>query len=585
MTDMYQDSTRTSGRWLFPHKQDLGHAMLATGIGATTYGLTTVGYPSLVLPLASTVAGMILCERGWTMWRKGDEPPMDDMPMMDDFGMGMGYPGMPDWGMGGNMPEVVSRLMEVVNATWKNGELEPVWDAFELEGEELISYALRATQPGFFTNEATKTQLTNKLTNAVPASRAAWATLFDNKTDTVTFTQKSSIPKLALPPNWEVVDSAKKAGVAYKKFEMTLGPGEDGMVTFKPQVFPHVAVIATSGGGKSVFLRACAEQMRAVGGQIVFGDGKGVDYSTLRNQPGVVAIGRGSGSKGVEYIAAIELAFRIMQQRQNSAAERKDADPENWENLPPIFLVLDELKSVLKKWSTELDKKSFKAVESKVNQILALGRQLRVHVYTASQDVYAESIPPSWLTNIGMKISLGKPHHLTISKGFDEAIRGDATRIAAGIDPNVRGRGMIAGVDEDSGTATVRSYQGFLGYSPGEATPGFLNHDQKEQWNSFRKNVSEAIPTLYSRKWFKIDEPSDAQVKKEADIGRELGYIDFELFTVDEISELQIINLDMRDENDNIVPDPEMRKYDPDPTNAEYVCKPIISKETTVTDI
>ena len=205
--------------------------------------------------------------------------------------------------------------------------------------------------------------------------------------------------------------------------------------------------------------------------------------------------------------------------------------------------------------------------------------------YTASQDVYQESIPPSWLTNIGMKISLGKPHHLTISKGFDESIRTDATRIAAGIDPNVRGRGMIAGMDEDTGTATVRPYQGFLGYSPGEARPGFFNDEQKAQWDSFRKNVSEAIPELYGRKWFQIEGASEAQLAKEKETGVDFGYIDFELFTVDEIANMKIINLDMRDETGKIVANPAMIKYDPDPNNAEYVCKPVVNESNTITDI
>jgi len=279
------------------------------------------------------------------------------------------------------------------------------------------------------------------------------------------------------------------------------------------------------------------------------------------------------------------MAFRIMQQRQNTAAERKTSNPDTWEDVPPVFLVLDELKSVLKKWSTELDKKSFKSVESKVNQILALGRQLRVHVYTASQDAYSESIPGSWLTNIGMKISLGKPHKMTIDKAFDEQIRIEATRIAAGIDPNVRGRGMIAGMDEDTGTASVRPYQGFLGYSPGEALPGFLDDGQKGVWNSFRKNVSESIPDLYGRKWFEIKGSSEAQLTKEKETGVEFGYIDFELFSVDEISNMKIINLDMRDANGGIIPNPEMMKFDPNPSNDLYVCKPVVNESNTVTDI
>lgn len=585
-----EEAPTHSGAWVFPEGQDLGHAMSFISLGLGLYGLSTAGYPGVIIPALCLAVAAMIGQWSFPLWFKGKKS--EDMDMMGDMGMGMGmgmYPGMPSdipqhlW-VDGAPNEDVQRLKEVVEATFGE-EIYPLYNDFALEEGVLVAFKYKAVKPGYFTESGNKTRVSNKLTAAVPPKRGAWAVTFSVKEDTITATQKSSIPKLALPPLWHVSKTVKDSETYYKKFEMTLGPGEGGkMVTFKPQVFPHVAVIATSGGGKSVFLRACVEQMRAIG-QTILGDGKGLDYATLRDQPGVVAIGRGSGAKGVEYIAAIELAFRIMQQRQNTAAERKAADPEGWEDVPPVFLILDELKSVLKKWSTELDKKSMKAIESKVNQILALGRQMRVHTYCASQDVYAESIPPSWLTNIGMKISLGKPHHLTINKGFDESIREEATRIAAGVDPNVRGRGMIAGMDEDTGTASVKSYQGFLSPSPGEATPGFLKGDDLAQWNNFKTNVTDAIPRLYSRKWFKIEEKPEAQVKMEASMGRELGYIDFELFSVDEISMLPIINLDMRDSKGNIVPDPEMVKYDPNPSNDEYVCRPVVSTENSITEI
>lgn len=582
MTAPEQESHTVSGFWTFPGSQDLGYATTLVGAGLVLYGASRFQYPGYFVPALIFIVGLICAERGVTLWIKGARAKELEMA-----GPGMMDPGMlvPSFLMptGATNPDV-ARVLEVVQATWEDA-LVPLWDKWELEDDALVSYCFKANEPGFFAQSGNRTRFSNKMTTAVPAQKGAWSVSFDNKSDTVTVTAKSSIPKLALPPLWKVARNMDDARTAYKSWSVTLGPGEDGMVTFKPQVFPHVAVIATSGGGKSVFLRACIEQMRAVGGQILLGDGKGSDYATYRGQNNVLAIGRGSGSKGVEYVAAIEIAFRIMQQRQNTAAERKAADPDGWEDVPPVFLILDELKSVLKKWSTELDKKSYKAIESKVNQILALGRQLRVHVYTASQDAYAESIPPTWLTNIGMKISLGKPHPLTIKKGFDASIHEEAERIAAGIDPNTRGRGMIAGVDEDTGTAAVKPYQGFIGYSPGEATPGFLNAEQQQQWHSFRQSVSEAIPHLYSRKWFKIDEPSEAQLEQEKKTGREFGYIDFELFSVDEIAAMQIINLDMRDENGNIVPNPDMIKYDPDPSNEFYVCRPILSESNSITDI
>lgn len=572
-----QPSMGKSSFWRFPAGQDLGHALFLIGFGLLVYGLFTVGYPNFLIPIFCAVGGAILVERGVTKWftppKFGDDEP-EDMPMFDPM-MGFGgYPGFDS--------EDVSRLCQA--AFNFSDTLSPDTDAFTRnEDNELEGFSFKSSTVGFFGKKGNRDGLSDLLSSV---AGMGWRITFDQTTDRILGSKKSDIPKLALPPNWKVVSSAKEGRKMFKNWKMILGPGEGGeFVSFKPNVFPHVAVIATSGGGKSIFLKACIEQMRAAGGQIIIGDGKGSDYSLLRGIPGVVCIGRGSGTKGVEYIGAIELAYRVMQQRMNTAAERKAADPEGWEDIPPVFLILDELKSVLKAWSTELDKGSFKAIESKVNRILALGRQMRVFVYTASQDAYAESIPPSWLTNIGMKISLGKPHHLTISKAFDESIRDEAVRIAASIDPNTRGRGMIAGVDDDSGTATVKPYQGFYSPSPGEAMPDFFNDKERAQWESFRKNVSDAVPNLHTRRWFRIDEKPEAQIKKEKDTGEEFGYIDFELFSVDEISALPIINLDMRDANGDLVPNPDMIRFDPDPTNPYYVCKPVVSNSNAIEDI
>ena len=569
-----QPSIGKSSFWRFPAGQDLGHALFMIGLGLALYGLFTIGYPNFFIPLICAVLGAVLLERGATKWFT--PPKLGDMPQEE-----MAFDPLSMVPSDFSEDADVSNLMQA--AYNFSDTLTPVQEMFTRDDDGVLDgFGFTSSTVGFFAKEATKKAVMELFTSFLDGP---WGIDFNTKTNTVIGSRRSSIPKIALPEIWNVVRSPEEAGTAFLDFEMVLGPGENGKVTFSPQVFPHVAVIATSGGGKSIFLKAAIEQARATGGQIILGDGKGSDYSLLRNQPGVICIGRGSGTKALEYAGAIEIGFRIMQQRQDTSAERKAANPDGWENVPPVFIILDELKSVLKKWKTELDAKSFAAIESKVNQILALGRQHRILVYTASQDAYAESIPFSWLTNIGMKISLGKPHHVTLSKAFDESIRGDATRIAAGIDPNVRGRGMIAGIDEDSGTAAVVAYQGFIGPSPGEPMPKFLNDEQRAQWRKFEDKVTNAIPNMYSRKWFKITEKPEAQIKMEKEMNTDFGFIDFELFSVNEVAALPIINLDMRDANGNIVPNPEMVKYDPDPMNPLYVCKRIVNTANSIQDI
>ncbi|MGP9759537.1 type IV secretory system conjugative DNA transfer family protein [Corynebacterium sp. AOP12-C2-36] len=477
-------------------------------------------------------------------------------------------------------PEVM-RLLHLVAGVSK--DLQPDASSFTFDsGGALTSYRLTATRPGVLTPEPFQAKLHAALTRSMEGT--GWDVQIRSNKDEVLVSRGSEIPRLALPEIWPVVTSAAEAKTRYTGWQLELGPGEQGPVRIDPQVFPHMVAVASTGGGKSVFLRSSAEQFRAIGAQIYFGDGKGSDYAAYRGQSNVVAIGRGSGARGMEYAAIIEMCFRIMQARQDGAAEAKLSDPDGWKNFAPIFVILDEMKAVLKKWKSELKSAEFKLLESRMNQVLALGREFRVHVCFAVQDVYAESIPRPWLSNVGLKVSLGKPHAKTLEQGFDEAVQDDARRVAERIDPRVRGRGMIAGYDDDTGSAQVVEYQGFLSYAPGESIEG-APAEAQQAMQRFKRGVSDAVPNLYSRKWFRITSKPSAQVALEKRRGADLGYIDFELFTPTELADLPIVNLDMRDDRGEIVPDPKMRRFDPDPQNVEYVCRPVRSETDAITDI
>ena len=477
-------------------------------------------------------------------------------------------------------PQVMRLLLVVASVSDK---LLPVMDGIKVNSDgELTDYKFHSTSVGLLGQKG----LQNQLYDALRANIAGegWDIRFHPKTDELVATRGNEIPKLALPSMWPVTQTKEAAKTAYNKWELVLGECVNGPVTINPQVFPHLVAVATSGGGKSVFLRTCAEQFRAIGAQLIFGDGKGSDYAAYNGLPNVIAMGRGSGARGMEYAAAIEMAYRIMQDRQDKAADRKLKDPDGWKNQPPVFVILDEMKAVMKKWKSDLKTDEFKQIESRMNQVLALGRELRVHVCFAVQDVYAESIPRPWLTNVGMKVSLGKPNNMTINQAFSGDIETDARRVADRINPKIRGRGMIAGVDEDSGIAQVVEYQGFLSYAPGESIANAPTPEAQQNMSLFKSQVTDAIPRLYSRRWFRIEEKSEAQVKLENKQG-DLGYIDFEMFTTSELAALQIVNLDMRDENGNIVPNPEMVPFDPDPNNPHYVCRRVLTESNSIEDI
>lgn len=93
----------------------------------------------------------------------------------------------------------------------------------------------------------------------------------------------------------------------------------------------------------------------------------------------------------------------------------------------------------------------------------------------------------------------------------------------------------------------------------------------KQAWSRFKAEVSDQVPRLYSRTWFKIDHKSEAQLELEMETGEDLGFIDFNMFTVAEIKKMKRVKLDMRDSSGEIVPDPQHAKYDP--ASPEYVCR------------
>ncbi|SIL08520.1 hypothetical protein [Mycobacteroides abscessus] len=234
---------------------------------------------------------------------------------------------------------------------------------------------------------------------------------------------------------------------------------------------------------------------------------------------------------------------------------------------------MDEIKGMREKWKNNLSKADAKAIESMVTEITALGRELRVHVMLISQDARDQSIPGVWNSNLPLTISLGKPSDMTMDKAFEESAVPKVRMVRESMDPKIKGRCLIASVDPVTGAADATEYQGYLGYSPGESWDNAkLPPEAKQKWPQFKEQVSDRVPRMYSRQWFRIDEKSELQQALEKKGEPDRGYIDFDMFTVEEIKRMERVPLDMRGADGVIVPDPAMAKYDP--SSREYVCLP-----------
>lgn len=553
-----QQKNTASGWWVFPDSQDLGYFTAVVGVGLTLYGIGTVGYPHVVVPTLFLVAGMILAERGVTLWIKGRAEPALEGEVMD---MGGGFfPGMPDhMMMGGAQNPDVARVLEVVQATWEDA-LTPEWDKWEINDDGvLVSYAFRSSEPGFFTDDGVKTRVVNKLVNAVEATIGSWDAQFDPKTDMIVVSQKSSFPTMALPPTWPVVHSESEARAFYPKFEYAIGVDKDGQkIKFAPGAgFPHAGIFGTTGGGKSVMTRGVLEQFRAAGFQLFLCDGKGTDYTSMMTQNNVVAV----ASTLQEQIAVVHMVRMIMNKRRIDGAKKAKAGDATWrDQQTPLLLVLDEFATTSNDMQAAYPK-SYKAFMQDIAAILKVGREMRCHIFVCTQDMRASTVPSDWLNNMAVSICMGKPDNMTINKGFPSAVHGEAKLKGDTISKRTRGRGIVAITTEKG--VTCELFQSYYSYSPAEDITA-QSSDVQRSWMDFKQRVTDVIPRLYSRMWFipEYPEPEEGEKDKYATqrekVAKESANVDLTELDVLDIHRLKPVLLENRNG-----PIPDHFKYDP----------------------
>lgn len=552
--------------------------LIAFGLGAVATSALTTGapMPAQLIPVAGSAAAAMW----WIARRLAATPdPVGPAQMLGEelaiSGSELALPSRLR-----NDP-TIARIVEVCQGTLRDQVILDVNSVqFERSSAEqiVIEFGLKCVSSGAFTSSGLQRRVQDAIRKSVPApsGAGAWKMTPDVKADFLRFSCVKDIPDQVYPPKWPVVSSLEEAGRICRDLTWRLGVAADGSVELPVKTFPHGAVFSPTGGGKSILIKANIERWRAAGAICLLGDGKGTDYVTYRNRPGVVAVGSGGeGGNGMYYYAVVELAHRIMNTRRKSGAKRKLANPNGWEDVPSVLLVLDELKSMLGVWSSSdhLDADEKRFLYKRIDEIGSIGRQPRVNMLMATQDLYDDSIRGKWLNNARLRVCLAKPEPMEVKKGFQPMLRDEVLRVAAGFDDTLPGRAMIAAYDSESGSTAVKEFQGYYGYSPGEPFP--KDSQGTTEWTEFKTAVSDQIPRLHPRLWFRLDEPSLAQQELESSENAEpLGFIDFELFTPTEISRLEVVNLDQKDSTGRWIPDPAMLKYDPHPENAAYVGHP-----------
>ena len=272
-------------------------------------------------------------------------------------------------------------------------------------------------------------------------------------------------------------------------------------------------------------------------------DGKGTDYAPYFTHQNFSAI----STNLQEHIMVVHKVWAILQSRRSKSARASKAGDTSWrQTMTPILLVLDEFASMRNNLKAEYKTDEIKLVDRDLADILKVGREFRVNVILATQDLKADTVPSDWLDMFPMKVSAGKPSPMTIKKAFPEEIQGEVTRVGQSISRTTPGRSLVAVTDAD-GKNHVELFQAYWSYTPAEtidAAPDVV----RGQWMEFKENVTDQVPRMYAREWFKMEYPEmDPKDKKDRFAqfrDDEPNYIDLTEFDVTNLHRLRPVPLE-----------------------------------------
>lgn len=252
----------------------------------------------------------------------------------------------------------------------------------------------------------------------------------------------------------------------------------------------HCVAAGQPGVGKSVWVRSVVEQFRLSGWEIYLGDGKGSDYAALAEQPNVRMV----SSEPAQHLVLVAEVCAELERRRAEAKVAKRTEAEPYARYPGILLVLDEF-GTMKSEVSELDKKNgLELFMARLARIIRVGREARIVVLIAAQDVYADTIPVSLQDQFGLAVLLGVPGERTITGTFvPENLREDARRIGGRL--THPGRALYV----DRLGKRVVEVQTPYSYSPGSVVMAKAPSDEVRMIWQESEDATKSMPSLYPR--------------------------------------------------------------------------------------
>jgi hypothetical protein len=369
------------------------------------------------------------------------------------------------------------------------------------------AFSLKTLTPSGFSDPAIREKVFVRVSESI---EGRWNMTADPRRDMLHLRTKLPFPGAVAPPlPTQIARSAEDALTLYQTdLALRLGVDENGSsLDVQIAKFPHWLFIGGTGSGKSVFMRgAVIEPFRAAGAMILIGDGKGTDYTPLIGLPNIVAVSQSTA----DHLRLVRLAADELRARRHDARSLQFSQAgTNPFKRPPMIVLLDEFATMINniKGDENYGKDGLIKFIADLKFLLRVGREFKVHVGIASQEAYREIIDGQMMGNLSLRVSLGPPEDKTIAEVFPAKLQAEARRIGAGINKERDvGRALAFMASDD--TDVVVEFQSYFGYTPNASKPppSIIAADHER----YRVQVSDQIPKLYPRLWWKMDGPEYA---------------------------------------------------------------------------
>ncbi len=335
----------------------------------------------------------------------------------------------------------------------------------KVEEDLLVSYEID-TVHSFLTSKQRKTTKSNELVDLLTeeGSGNRWEIKADAGNDRIVANLiKDTLPGAVAPePPDSVVRDREDAVRRWFDARWLLGVDAQGNELSYPlgDSFPHVLVVGSTGGGKSVWARTMIETLRVQGFTCFIASGKRTDFAAYDGLPGIAMVAAGPAATAVMVRTVrkeMDRRYKLVQALMNAGEEKKFPDP-------PILLLIDEWGATAMEMKSKY--KNSQPFMDDIDLLLRLGRECRVHVALLSQTIRKTgegAVPGGWQANLKLAVSLGRPEPETYkSAAFPDVSRAEARRVGGKM-ADKPGRGMV--VERETGR--LIEFQSYYGWSPG----------------------------------------------------------------------------------------------------------------------